>query len=1306
MQPPPSQPPPMVSQASSSRGMVRRISRDDHVLLLPAGRASREMRSSRELDPLRALRVSRDDLSHLPAVGSSGYGTGPAASAAGALVSPRPDVLSRSRSCPTMRRQQAPSSEGGSRDEAATGPAGSPHGPSPPRACAFARCKVPTVAPAAVPASAPPTTPSHDLPPADEGADGGQRGASAREAISASTADAATATAAAAAAAFAPAPSEDGGLGPPAAAAVPAVMTDEEHLPLKENLHRLPTPEHSILDRLAEDDSRRLTACDTTLDAEAGVTPHPHLHTSPNGLRRVRDLSCALPPQDYAPPSPPVEGCAPSTNDSLDNAFAELEEAIDAPEPPGSRHRHAFDDEPDTQGRASGGRSGKLPKSSSSLPDIASMERQMMQTAPEAAAPSKQLAQLPEGDIAYGTLSDVSSSNTSANASANASAASSVTASPFRKPGQPSGASVPAPMRLRRSGSNSSLGSSSSGSSRRLTSHSPTKYDPHSSPISGFLIDLDGTVYRPNALIAGTRHFHEWLVHTGKPFVYLSNTGAKSSEAVRRKLRTPRYCLSAAPLPEGTIFTAAEAQVEFMADNIPEGAKVFVVTGGGDFWYRLLQQKCPDLLETWEVRTSLTEEEAKQWATIAAVHPKTPIVWVVLFIDGPLSNCPDPKTGAPSPTDWSYELVRNCSYVLGHGAQLVYTADDSSNPAIDDAYGGYVWPQPGPGMFAAMLTRIMQPRGAKRVHCLGKGGNAGKKYMMERAIAMLMEQGHSGDRSTIMMVGDRFDTDIRAGRSAGIRTCLVESGAHKACQQREYPDDLADFIADGLGAMHALTHSPQLELPMVMRQPLRLWVLSFGNVVRADAAAKGSNLKLDECLQEFYKREASLSGGSFGKRQLMKAFDEIGLEVSEHQVEACLSGLLAWPSKGTISFQLFSSLMRQAMQNVGIDLHTSRVSERTMGRIRQAVVRSAGRRRGSLAPSSALWDTMPTTSPMASGLYRRRSTAGGPNAHACLTQAGGGAQQSLASSSPAVPTVNRAAACAPAGLPPASTLPGEAAVTADVAPGSAAARRPPPLSRPKVPLRPPALSASAMASIGAAAAPTAADAAATGEGFSHSAPASLPMTPLDELEPPCDLLLQDAPMLMRSASSPPEFSPTGIELSLADLGRAAEAAEAAAAVAAGAAGAATKRTAPATMPRATGKTLSTQNSPADVIPSYSNDPSPPAPRAPFSAPRLRHTMRRRVSSSSKDLLSGGALFTSPPKLFEASTAHAGQAASNPETPTETPLPKAASGSPSAADRPSGSGSSIGVEASSIQVPVVFGTTSRESSPAAASVDEM
>ena len=53
-----------------------------------------------------------------------------------------------------------------------------------------------------------------------------------------------------------------------------------------------------------------------------------------------------------------------------------------------------------------------------------------------------------------------------------------------------------------------------------------------------------------------------------------------------------------------------------------------------------------------------------------------------------------------------------------YGAQLVYTADDSSNPSVDEAYGGYVWPQPGPGMFARLLITIMQPRASSRVRRL------------------------------------------------------------------------------------------------------------------------------------------------------------------------------------------------------------------------------------------------------------------------------------------------------------------------------------------------------------------------------------------------------------------------------------------------------------------------------------------------------------------------------------------------------------------------------------------------------------
>ena len=98
-------------------------------------------------------------------------------------------------------------------------------------------------------------------------------------------------------------------------------------------------------------------------------------------------------------------------------------------------------------------------------------------------------------------------------------------------------------------------------------------------------------------------------------------------------------------------------------------------------------------------------------------------------------------------------------------------------------------------MFARMLVTIMQPRAADRVHCLGKGGKAGRKYMMRHAIELLKAQGHDGDMSRILMVGDRFDTDIRGGLGVGVKTCLVESGAHTYDLQSEYPDDVADYLS-------------------------------------------------------------------------------------------------------------------------------------------------------------------------------------------------------------------------------------------------------------------------------------------------------------------------------------------------------------------------------------------------------------------------------------------------------------------------------------------------------------------------------
>ena len=79
---------------------------------------------------------------------------------------------------------------------------------------------------------------------------------------------------------------------------------------------------------------------------------------------------------------------------------------------------------------------------------------------------------------------------------------------------------------------------------------------------------------------------------------------------------------------------------------------------------------------------------------------------------------------------------------------------------------------------SAMMKYLMLPY-KERFLCAGKGGNFGSRFMMQQGVDMLKLQGHDGDLDRILMVGDRFDTDIRGANSIGIRSCLVESGAHK-----------------------------------------------------------------------------------------------------------------------------------------------------------------------------------------------------------------------------------------------------------------------------------------------------------------------------------------------------------------------------------------------------------------------------------------------------------------------------------------------------------------------------------------------
>ena len=330
------------------------------------------------------------------------------------------------------------------------------------------------------------------------------------------------------------------------------------------------------------------------------------------------------------------------------------------------------------------------------------------------------------------------------------------------------------------------------------------------SAISGFIFDCDGTIYQPSGLIPGAEDVLTLLERRGANYVLLSNTGAKPHSAVYDKLAQGAFeCRpNGKPIPAGRIYTAADAQVDFMlSGHLPPGSKLLVLAPDG-CWKTMMRERDQALFESWEVAETMDVPTAKEWSQLSrqwtadcdggdgggevdlesvGLQPK---VAVVFFHDGPVEG------------DWSYELLHAMTILLNFGSDFIYTADDNCIPSTDAAYPGTTFPMPGPGMFVDMLKKSMPPgTSTSRTYCCGKGGNIGRKFIIDRAIRMLEEQGHSGDRNQIMIVGDRFDTDVRAGVLAGIKSCLVVSGTHTLEMADEFPTDIPSYTCKSIAKL-------------------------------------------------------------------------------------------------------------------------------------------------------------------------------------------------------------------------------------------------------------------------------------------------------------------------------------------------------------------------------------------------------------------------------------------------------------------------------------------------------------------------
>jgi NagD protein len=91
----------------------------------------------------------------------------------------------------------------------------------------------------------------------------------------------------------------------------------------------------------------------------------------------------------------------------------------------------------------------------------------------------------------------------------------------------------------------------------------------------GFLIDMDGVIYRGSELITGADRFVRRLLDLGLPFLFLTNNSQRTRRDVATKLGRMGI-----PVEERHIFTCAMATARFLARQKPGGTAYVIGEGG------------------------------------------------------------------------------------------------------------------------------------------------------------------------------------------------------------------------------------------------------------------------------------------------------------------------------------------------------------------------------------------------------------------------------------------------------------------------------------------------------------------------------------------------------------------------------------------------------------------------------------------------------------------------------------------------------------------------------------------------------
>jgi 4-nitrophenyl phosphatase len=90
--------------------------------------------------------------------------------------------------------------------------------------------------------------------------------------------------------------------------------------------------------------------------------------------------------------------------------------------------------------------------------------------------------------------------------------------------------------------------------------------------IRGFLVDLDGVVYRGSEVIPGAPEFFHFLRERQFPHLMITNNSTRTAAQFAERLRG-----MGVPVQAEEVLTSAEAAAGYLAEQAPAGAAVFVI---------------------------------------------------------------------------------------------------------------------------------------------------------------------------------------------------------------------------------------------------------------------------------------------------------------------------------------------------------------------------------------------------------------------------------------------------------------------------------------------------------------------------------------------------------------------------------------------------------------------------------------------------------------------------------------------------------------------------------------------------------